>query len=59
LKETNSREQVLKRINAQWTDEQRISKVILLLMNVDVEIAKRKTEEILKNFEDKQRSLKC
>jgi dephospho-CoA kinase len=39
----------LKRINAQWSDEQRISKSDFVIVNVDSEIAKRKTEEILED----------
>lgn len=50
-----TREQVLERINAQWTDEQRISKSDFVIENIDPEIAKRKTEEILKILKIKQK----
>ncbi|MFQ3173845.1 MAG: dephospho-CoA kinase [Flavobacterium sp.] len=50
-----TREQVLKRINAQWTDEQRLSKSDFVIENIDSEIAKRKTEEILKILKIKQK----
>jgi dephospho-CoA kinase len=43
-----TREQVLKRIDAQWTDEQRISKSDFVIENIDSETAKMKIEEILK-----------
>jgi dephospho-CoA kinase len=49
LKETKLREQVLKRrINAQWSDEQRISKSDFVIVNVDSEIAKRKNGKFLR-----------
>jgi dephospho-CoA kinase len=44
----------LGRINSQWTDEQRVSKVIMLLKTL-IEIAKKKTEEILKILKIKQK----
>lgn len=50
-----TREQVLERINAQWTDEQRVSKSDFVIENIDPEIAKRKTEEILKILKIKQK----
>jgi len=50
-----TREQVLKRINAQWTDEQRLSKSDFGIENIDSEIAKRKTEEILKILKIRQK----
>lgn len=50
-----TREQVLERINAQWTDEQRVSKSDFVIENIDSEIAKRKTEEILKILKIKQK----
>lgn len=43
-----SREQVLKRINAQWTDEQRISKSDFVIENLDQETVKEEIEKILK-----------
>jgi dephospho-CoA kinase len=54
-RDKTTREQVLKRINAQWSDEQRISKSDFVIVNVDSEIAKRKTEEILKILKIKQK----
>lgn len=50
-----TREQVLKRINSQWTDEQRISKSNFVIKNIDSEIAKKETEEILKILMIKQK----
>lgn len=50
-----TREQVLERINTQWTDEQRISKSDFVIENIDSEIAKIKTEEILKILKIKQK----
>jgi dephospho-CoA kinase len=50
-----TREQVLKRINAQWTDEQRLSKSDFIIENIDSEITKIKTEEILKILMIKQK----
>jgi dephospho-CoA kinase len=49
-----TREQVLGRINSQWTDEQRVSKSDFVIENIDVEIARRKTDEILKILKIKQ-----
>jgi dephospho-CoA kinase len=43
-----SREQVLQRINAQWTDEQRIAKTDFVIENVNSQIAKQKAGKILK-----------
>jgi len=43
-----SRDQVLKRINAQWTDEQRISKSDFVIENLDQETVKEEIEKILK-----------
>ncbi|HEY4617212.1 MAG TPA: dephospho-CoA kinase [Flavobacterium sp.] len=50
-----TREQVLERIKAQWSDEQRVSKSDFVIENIDPEIAKRKTEEILKILKIKQK----
>jgi dephospho-CoA kinase len=49
-----TRDQVLKRINSQWSDEQRVSKSDFVIENINSEIAKRKTEEILKILKIKQ-----
>ena len=43
-----SREQVLNRINAQWTDEQRIAKSDFVIENIEIGLAKQKIDEILK-----------
>jgi dephospho-CoA kinase len=43
-----------RRINSQWTDEQRVSKSDFVIENIDVEIARRKTDEILKILKIKQ-----
>jgi dephospho-CoA kinase len=43
----------LGRINSQWTDEQRVSKSDFVI-ETDVEIARRKTDEILKILKIKQ-----
>jgi dephospho-CoA kinase len=50
-----TREQVLKRINAQWTDEQRFSKSDYVIENIDSEIMKKETEGILKILKIKQK----
>lgn len=47
-RDKTNREQVLKRINAQWNDEQRISKSNFIIDNRNIETAKLKVEEILK-----------
>jgi dephospho-CoA kinase len=44
----SSREQVVQRINAQWTDEQRISKSDFVIDNTDTQTAKQKINKILK-----------
>lgn len=47
-RDQTSREQVLNRINAQWTDDQRIAKSDFVIENRDVKIAKNRVDEILK-----------
>jgi dephospho-CoA kinase len=47
-RDQTTREQVLKRINAQWTDEQRVSKSDFVIENKTIETAKLKVNEILK-----------
>lgn len=47
-RDKTTREHVLKRINAQWNDEQRISKSDFIIDNSIIETAKLKAEEILK-----------
>jgi dephospho-CoA kinase len=54
-RDKTTRDQVLGRINSQWTDEQRISKSDYVIENIDCEIAKKKTEEILKILRIKQK----
>jgi len=53
-RDNTTREQVLGRINSQWTDEQRVSKSDFVIENIDIEIARRKTDEILKILKIKQ-----
>lgn len=50
-----SREHVLKRMEAQWTDEQRISKSDFVIENTHLEVAKQKADEILKILKIKQK----
>jgi dephospho-CoA kinase len=47
-RDQTTREQVLKRINAQWTDEQRVLKSDFVIENETIEMAKLKVNEILK-----------
>lgn len=47
-RDKTSRELILKRIHAQWTDEQRISKSNFVIENSSLEVAKQKADEILK-----------
>ncbi len=54
-RDKTSREHILKRIQAQWTDEQRISKSDFVIENIDLEFAKQKTDEILKILKIKQK----
>ena len=49
-----TRELVLKRINAQWTDEQRISKSDFVIENTSIEKAKTEVVKILKILKIKQ-----
>ncbi|MEM8522235.1 dephospho-CoA kinase [Flavobacterium sp. PL12] len=49
-----TRELILKRMEAQWTDEQRISKSDFVIENISLEKAKQKAEEILKILEKRQ-----
>jgi dephospho-CoA kinase len=48
LRDKTTREQVLKRINAQWNDEQRMAKSDFVIENVTPEIAKLEVDKILK-----------
>lgn len=45
-----SREAVLKRINQQWTDEQKIEKSTYIIDNLELESAKSQVDEILKKL---------
>lgn len=47
-RDSSTREQVVQRINAQWTDEQRISKSDFVIDNTDTDAAKQKINKILK-----------
>jgi dephospho-CoA kinase len=47
-RDNSSREQVLKRINAQWNDDQRIAKSDYVIENDSLEIAKSEVDKILK-----------
>ena len=47
-RDKTSRELILKRMEAQWTDEQRVSKSDFVIENEDLKIAKQKVDEILK-----------
>jgi dephospho-CoA kinase len=53
-RDKTTREQVLKRINVQWTDEQRILNSDYIIVNDEHEIAKRESDEILKILRIKQ-----
>ena len=47
-RDSSSREQVLNRINAQWTDEQRAAKSNFIIENIDTQNAKLQLNKILK-----------
>ena len=47
-RDNSTREQVLHRINTQWTDEQRIAKSDFVIENSDAQQAKNSIDEILK-----------
>lgn len=47
-RDNSSREQVLNRINAQWTDAQRAAKSNFVIENIEPKIAKLQFDEILK-----------
>jgi dephospho-CoA kinase len=55
IERDTTRDQILGRINSQWTDEQRVLKSDYVIINIDSEIAKKKTEEILKILKIKQK----
>ncbi|WPR73274.1 dephospho-CoA kinase [Flavobacterium sp. NG2] len=54
-RDKSSREHILKRMEAQWTDEERISKSDYVIENSDLDEAKRKIDEILKILKIKQK----
>ncbi|MFV8346402.1 dephospho-CoA kinase [Flavobacterium sp. ZB4P13] len=54
-RDKTTRELVLKRINAQWTDEQRISKSDFSIENTAIETAKLEVVKILKILKIKQK----
>ena len=47
-RDSSSREQVLERINAQWTDDQRAAKSDYVINNTNTQIAKQEIDKILK-----------
>jgi len=47
-RDDTEREQVMKRINAQWTDDQRVSKSDFVIENIDIDLAKAEINKILK-----------
>lgn len=47
-RDATSREALLKRIKAQWTDEERIIKSDFVIENLDIDLAKLKMDEFLK-----------
>ncbi|WP_338645191.1 dephospho-CoA kinase [Flavobacterium sp. KS-LB2] len=53
-RDKTTRELVLKRINAQWTDEQRISKSDFVIENTSIETTKLEVVKILKILKIKQ-----
>ena len=52
-RDKTSRELILKRMEAQWTDEQRVSKSDFVIENEDLKKAKQKVDEILKILKNK------
>ncbi|MFV8339254.1 dephospho-CoA kinase [Flavobacterium sp. LB3P21] len=56
-RDKTTRELVLKRINAQWTDEQRISKSDFIIENTSIETTKLEVVKILKTLKIKQNVL--
>ena len=54
-RDKTTRELIIKRMEAQWTDEQRISKSYFVIENEDLKKAKQKVEEILKILKIKQK----
>ena len=54
-RDNTTRELVLKRINAQWTDEKRISKSDFVIENIAIEATKLEIDRILKILKIKQK----
>ena len=54
-RDKTTREHVLKRINAQWTDDQRISKSDFVIENTSKETTQLKVDEILKILKIRQK----
>ena len=54
-RDKTTRELIIKRMEAQWTDEQRISKSDFVIENEDLKKAKQKVEEILKILKKKKK----
>ncbi len=54
-RDNTTRELVLKRINAQWTDEKRISKSDFIIENISNETTKLEVDRILKILQIKQK----
>ena len=54
-RDETTRELILKRMGAQWTDAQRILKSDFVIENIAIETAKLKVDEILKILEIKQK----
>jgi dephospho-CoA kinase len=54
-RDKTTRDQVLRRINSQWTDEQRVLKSDYVIENINLDFAKKKTEEILNILRIKQK----
>ena len=48
LRDKSDRESVLKRIQNQWTDEQRIAKSDYVIQNLSIEATKKQVDEIIK-----------
>lgn len=54
-RDKTTREAILKRMGAQWTDEKRTSKSDFVVENSTIEIAKREVDQILKILKIKQK----
>ena len=54
-RDSTSRELIIKRMEAQWTDEQRVAKSDFVIENDNLETAKQKVDEILKILKIKQK----